>query len=83
MKDRPILMVRWGRTADFRRYELDREFIVVIILAPAPVEEQTPGGYVEALVNAKISFTLRWPFVRCDIYAPDRWIKYFARGRHG
>lgn len=82
MMDRPLLTFRIGRTWTPYRWPVARELRVVIILAPFPYEEQVPGELVAALVNAQVSFRLSWPFVDVNVYAPDRWTRFFSRGRH-
>lgn len=63
---RPLLMVRFGR-----RYDRREGFVLVIILAPWPESEQEVGGLCRALMNLRVDFRPRWPFVGFDCEFSD------------
>lgn len=55
-----------------RDYYRQRGWVLFILLAPFPEEEQVPGEYIGALLNMELHLRARWPFARISVYAPRR-----------
>lgn len=65
---RPLLYVRFCR--NYRRR--GRGFVLTVVLAPFPDEEQEQGAEWRALMNLQVEFMPHWPFVNVYCYAADR-----------
>lgn len=63
----PFLYVRFGRN-----YVNMEGWSLSILFAPFPAEEQVPGRLIGALLNGRIDFIPRPPFLRFDLYTPRR-----------
>lgn len=64
----PLFLFRFTRNM----WRYDGGWFLTLILAPFPAEEQIPGAWIKALINMRIDFNPRWPFIEVDAYTPRR-----------
>lgn len=66
-RKRPLFLLRVGR--DYWRRQ---GWVLILIVAPYPDDEQVDGALTRALINMEIRASWSWPFLQFDCYLPRR-----------